>query len=789
VEDLLTMSGDAAEAAGAWVDAAWAGLSAWAQGGGPYELLLAYWVVLQVTLIVTAIIIALSSLDDLFVDLCWWRLVIGGGFRRLFRKPPDQLRMRRHPEKRVALMVPAWKEAEVIASMVANTLSTFDYERYHIFVGVYANDPDTRREVERVQSRFPNVHMAVVPREGPTSKADCLNIIVQNVLAKEDELGEAFDVFLMHDAEDVVHPWGLKTVNWFIEGHGMIQLPVLSMNRRWYRMVACHYMDEFAEFHTKDLPVRTWLAKMTPSAGVATAFSREAMLALRAENDEQPFNTDSLTEDYDVAHRLRALGFTSQFVRYHAKVLRWRKARLRKGHVHVLRRELVATKEFFPDRFGAAVRQKARWMLGISYMGWRQLGWFGDAANRYFLFRDRKALITAPTGAIAYLIVLQYLGWAGVTWLVPQAPTLPPLIEHDWVWWIIGVNFLFLLNRLAHRALFTWLNHGKRHVWLTPVRVVVSNLIGFLAFARALRLFLTHLLTGKKIGWDKTTHDFPSFADMQRMRGRIGDLLRFWNHVDVEALDHAIAEQKRRYRPLGLLLVDRGALDDEHLAEAFAARDETAATLIDAWAVGPDLCRLVTERLSAICGVMPVALEDGRLDLAAAEPLSRERRALIERAADPLGFKSIRWLYAPLSDVAFALRFACRDGRFSRQRAEVGAMRAAGMIDGAAEARLWRAVRRQYARIGDLLVRMGAIEHRALQTALDEHIRTPSRLGDQLVAAGLVTPAQVQEALRRQHVEEIDMVQLARALDLIDDGQVRLMRRAVAEASQPEPAT
>ena len=61
------------------------------------------------------------------------------------------------------------------------------------------------------------------------------------------------DVFLMHDAEDVVHPFGLRTVNWFIEDQGMIQLPVLSMNRRWHRMVACHYMDEFAEVHTKDL--------------------------------------------------------------------------------------------------------------------------------------------------------------------------------------------------------------------------------------------------------------------------------------------------------------------------------------------------------------------------------------------------------------------------------------------------------------------------------------------------------------------------------------------------------
>src|SRR5690606_12690576 len=114
------------------------------------------------------------------------------------------------------------------------------------------------------------------------------------------------------DAEDVVHPYGLKTINWFIGQTAMVQTPVLSMDRSWRSMVACHYMDEFAEFHTRDLPVRSQIARMTPSAGVATAFRRDAMLALIAEQKGMPFNTDSLTEDYDVAHRLRAHGFSSQ---------------------------------------------------------------------------------------------------------------------------------------------------------------------------------------------------------------------------------------------------------------------------------------------------------------------------------------------------------------------------------------------------------------------------------------------------------------------------------------------
>lgn len=759
-----------------WTAGALDAVRLWAVDDGPYRSLVAYWAGLQLTLIIVAVLIFISSLDDLFIDLCYWRLAIGRGIRGLWRKPPAQVRLQRAHEKRIAIMVPAWRESEVIASMVANTLSTFDYERFHIFVGVYQNDPATQAEVGRVRQRFPNVHMAVAPRDGPTSKADCLNIIVQGILAWEAESGEPFDVFLMHDAEDVVHPFGLRTVNWFIEDQGMIQLPVLSMNRRWFRMVACHYMDEFAEVHTKDLQVRSAMARMTPSAGVATAFARKAMLALRTENHDQPFNTDSLTEDYDVGHRLRALGFTSAFVRYHARVLRWRKAWFRPGQVQVLRRELVATKEFFPDRWAASVRQKSRWMLGISYMGWVQLGWFGDLANRYFLFRDRKALITAPTGALGYLIVLQYFGWVALSWVWPRAADLPPLVEQEWVWTLILINFLFLVNRVLHRMWFTLINHGKRYVLLAPLRIVVSNIIGFQAFWRALNQFLWHLVSGRTIAWDKTTHAFPSFADMQRSRGRIGDLLRFWNHVEVGALDAALAAQKQAYRPLGLLLVDMGAVEDQHLAEAFAEREEGRVAACDAFAIPASVIETLKPRQAARCGVIPIARDGDRVDLAAAEPMSREEKARIEAVCSGHGIRTVRWAYAPLSDLAFAVRWGWSLEPWAASRAQTDALLRLGMIDRAGSERLWRSVRSGYVRLGDMLVRAGAISHRQLQAALEGYWSQPKRLGDYLVDRRLVTPEQVRAALSRQGGPPADMIALAQRLSLIDEIQAARAR-------------
>lgn len=718
-------------------------------GGDLEAALLGYWAVLQWAVMISAVLILVSSLDDLLIDLAYWSGLLVR-FCSFWDRPPVQSALDREPEKLIAIMVPAWQESDVIANMVANTNNTFDYSRYHIFVGVYANDADTRREVEKVRRRFPNVHRAEVPHDGPTSKADCLNWIVQNILLYEERSGEKFGAFLMHDAEDVVHPYGLKTVNWFVDEAAMIQMPVLSMDRKMNRLVACHYMDEFAEFHTKDLPVRSALSGMTPSAGVATAFHRAAMMALVEEKNGQPFNTDSLTEDYDVAHRLSALGYPSQFVRYHARVRRQRKAWFGKGMVDVRRRELVATKEFFPDRFATSVRQKARWTLGISIMGWNQLGWFGGLINRYYLFRDRKALFTAPVGLIGYLIVIQILGALLLEWLWPGAQDLPPIIDRHWVWVLVTVNFIFLVNRILHRAWFTGINHGLKHVPLTPVRIVTSNLISFGAFWRASRQWISHLITRRPIAWDKTQHAYPSLAELQQGAGRLGDTLRFWNHVSEADLTAALQAQQASYRPLGLLLIDLERVEDEHLAEAFAERGETYASIFDPFRIDRTTLNLLTVTEAGRYGAVPLRRNGGDLDVALAEPLPPALRAELERILGRQGIRSVRFLFAPISDIAFAVRFAWGEDPFTGVRAQLAAMRASGALDASQEAMLWRSVRAGYARLGDILVRQGRITHADLTTALSAMRAHGGSLGETLIRLKMATPADIELALKLQ---------------------------------------
>ena len=369
----------------------------------------------QMTLIVTVLLFTLSGFDDLVIDIyyvCRQLYMVLYVRRRWPRLKEEQLLGA--VEQPIAIIIPAWQESPVIGKMIDNTVRTLRYSKYTVFVGTYPNDPDTQLEVERARERYENVERIVCPKDGPTNKADCLNWIIQGVRHYEQRTGTRFAIFLMHDAEDIVHPLSLKLFNYLMPRFAMIQIPVFSLPRRWNEFTAGVYMDEFAELHSKDLIVRERLGRNVPSAGVGTAFSHEAVEALGMANENQLFSLDSLTEDYDFGFRLRAVGLKSVFVRFpferEAMRGRWWSRTPRPTRVT----DYIATREYFPSEFWLAVRQKTRWVIGIALQGWANLGWRGGWRTKYILFRDRKTLFTSQLNVLGYLLVLLVLGfWVG----------------------------------------------------------------------------------------------------------------------------------------------------------------------------------------------------------------------------------------------------------------------------------------------------------------------------------------------------------------------------------------
>ncbi len=269
------------------------------------EILYFLYPVLKVLTVVAAVGFFISALDDIFVDIYY---MVRQSYRRLFKlkhyKPLTEEDLAANPEKYVAIMVPAWQEEPVIARMLRHSLKVLNYTNYDIFVGTYPNDEGTQLRVAEVLPDDPRVHRIICPHPGPTNKADYLNWIFQGIKTHGAKTGKRYEILVIHDAEDMIHPLSMKLFNHLIPRKDMVQLPVIPMEMPLRHFTAGTYMDEFAESHTKDLLVRERISNMIPGAGVGTAFHRTAADELAALNGNQLFNVDTLTEDYDFGFRL-----------------------------------------------------------------------------------------------------------------------------------------------------------------------------------------------------------------------------------------------------------------------------------------------------------------------------------------------------------------------------------------------------------------------------------------------------------------------------------------------------
>lgn len=570
-----------------------------------------------------ALVIFLFGLDDLVIDVAalarrlYRALVI---FRR--HRPLHEDDLRRNPEQWIAVMIPAWREAAVIGRMLETTATSFDYAHYRLFVGCYANDPETSERVAEAAARFPQVVPVTLPHDGPTSKADCLNGIVDGIRDYEAREKITFAMFVLHDAEDVVHPLELRLFNFLIPRKDMVQLPVIPLERPLHHFTAGHYMDEFAELHGKDLLVREMLFGHVPSAGVGCAFSRRAVELMARRRDGRPFNPASLTEDYDFALRLKYLGLSQIFVRF---------AVTRSGPRH--HRDRVATREFFPDRFGAACRQKARWLLGIVFQSMRAHGWRGPWPLKYALYRDRKGLLTAFLGILANMLAL---GWA-VLWLARLATAADPAIFAPFptaLTFLLAANAFLLVNRSLQRAAAVLAVYGPAQALMSVPRQVWGNVINCAAGIRALVLFCRHLVTGHPLAWDKTAHAFPTVEQLRPFHERLGQRLLGKGLVDRRALRRALRRQRQTNEPLGLIL----GIEETQL---YAALAEQWGLEFRGDLAGSEPAPL-REELALHHDVLPLVV-DGGWEIAAARPLGPGERAIIAAACP----EPPRWTIAP----------------------------------------------------------------------------------------------------------------------------------------------
>jgi adsorption protein B len=530
-----------------------------------------YFDALSVAAFALSILILISAADDLFLDGWYWtrRLKLKLQGRSLYLQIPEE-KLKGKPERILAIMAPAWHEYDVIGRMLENMVATLDYSKYVVFAGTYPNDDRTIAEVERMRRRYRHLVRVEVPNPGPTSKADCLNAIVRAIFAYEEHHEVQFAGAILHDSEDVLHSLELKFFNWMLDTHDLIQIPVIALERQWWEVISGTYMDEFAEWHSKDLVVRESMTGTVPSAGVGTCFSRRALEFLSLENPGEPFNTSTLTEDYDIAERLARAKMKSTIALYPVTC---RVAR----HGFGKRRRLanvqlpLCVREYFPSTFKTSYRQKARWTLGISLQGWQQLGWSRSVAANYFLFRDRKVLVTSFIGVAVYFLILNIFLLSVAVWVGAWTGPTPEIFNpEDLFGTIVTLNVAAFFLRLIQRAWFVSRIYGWENGILSSHRLIVGTIVNAAATFRAIRQFAQSKVTGKKLTWDKTMHHFPTGNELVLPPRSLGEILVSWRVITSDELSSTLTAEHQTDRQLGQTLLSRGLIDPTTLDEAMA---------------------------------------------------------------------------------------------------------------------------------------------------------------------------------------------------------------------------
>ena len=573
------------------------------------------------------------GIDDLFFDLQFLRRLRG---RR--GEPPVPLeKLRSEPEKLIAVFIPAWNEGGIVNRMADYARKTLLYEHYDLFIGVYANDPETNRCVDELVKTSPRVHKAVVPHDGPTSKADCLNSIFRAMCSCEIPGRREYEIIALHDAEDILHPLTLKVYNHYVpELLDMGQIPVFPLElpplRHW---VGNSYLDEFAELHVKDMYAREAIGGVVPSAGVGTAFSRKALDFLAEGNGGVPFPEGSLAEDYLVGMDLTTAGFRTGFI--DNPVQREVSKRDSKGRVISQKKvtERVAVRENFPRRFIQAVRQKARWIVGTAFQSWEHAGWKGGLAAQYTLVRDRRAPLVHTINAAGYCAV----GYMLVDFGIRQTPLanslyMPPLFESgSLLWKLVLVDTALLCYRLGQKVYHVTDVYGwKQGVFSIP-RYPVANFINMGATFWATFVYAKHRLLKKPLAWAKTKHIFPGTAELGEFTRSVEDLLIDEGYVLRNDLENILGKNHDRSAPRALL--EMGLIDEEQFCDIWARHSGLQARPVETMDIEETILDSWPEKSAVRYESMPVHRRpDGQILFAFAEPPSERDLRRVADAVD-----------------------------------------------------------------------------------------------------------------------------------------------------------
>ncbi len=491
------------------------------------------------------------------------------------------------PPKLLAFTIAAWHEDNVLGSVIENIIESTHYPRsmYHIFLGVYPNDEPTVEAARALAAKYPNVHVVVNFKPGPTSKAQNINYVIQQIKVFERERNWKFASLTVHDSEDVVHPYELKVTSYLLDKHEALQFPLFPLiqmpkfSNFFKNLTTSTYADEFAENHFTTMVGRYQTGAFVPSAGTGFTLSRKTIDSFE---DGEVLPSDSLTEDYRLALTLYEKGIQMYFVLEKLP---------RVSESGKIVWDFIATRSMFPTTLKTAIKQKTRWILGITMQSFKLKDVFRikglKLVGRYSMYKDLKAKV----GNLAAFMGYPVFAYVVASMFVPLTPVYP---MYSLSWYFSMLVTVMMAERQLFRAISIYNVYGLRSMFFAvllppvlPIRILWGNLINWVATVRAYKqsIFGTdkrqksakkvkkekNKSTKKKFAWDKTHHYFLEKSVLKRYHRKLGDILLEKGYVSPDQLQSAIYATADTKQSLGGYFLQNGAITEHQLLTALSA--------------------------------------------------------------------------------------------------------------------------------------------------------------------------------------------------------------------------
>ena len=665
--------------------------------------------ILKIFSYLIAFIFLLSGIDDLIFDAIFW-------FKA--RKKKNMLKIEDildKEEKNIAIIVPAWKEENVIDKMVVNAIKMIDYKNYDIFVGIYPNDNETKKSILSLDEYYyEKVHIIVNDLEGPTNKGQNLNMIFKGIKNYEKETGKKYDILVMQDSEDIIHPLSLKLFNYLIPPKDMVQIPVFPIEPEmnfvnfFKYMTSSTYADEFAENHTKDIMVRKQIKGIIPSAGVGTAFKREALEKIADLNDGTIFNFNNVTEDYEVAIRFHEAKLkTDYFVEGVSRLDDKGKKKI----------EYIATREFFPNNFRSAVKQKSRWVYGITFQTPSQHKLKGKTLSQiYTLLRDRKSKYVNMINLPAYMLFIY-----SIFELVYSSVTKQPSIMasrifplFSFMWYVIVIDSAIAVFRVFNRFVAVKSIYGIKNaiasVFIPPFisfRLIWGNIINFFSTLDAWKTFIFR--NKKVVKWNKTVHkEYAPDEILSSYKRKLGDILLENKIISEEKLSEAIKNKGRGSELFGKYLINEKYVKKEDIDLARALQLKSYPSELRFEDLNLDLIYLIPEAIARAGKLLVIGKLKDSILVAKEQKMGEIFTEIIqEKTGEKVEYVDLTYeQIEPLINLAYGLA----GKRIQEEN-----------------------------RFGNFLVREEAISEEMLAIALNAQKKTSYRLGKILMKLGFIT--------------------------------------------------